>query len=388
MSTKKSPWDQSPVPARTQESVFGVGSNLNDALAHIPAHRTIQSEINEMYEATSPVVIPRIVSVPAGSDIIIYSKNFAPSLLTELEVLVTSIEALTPVNSQADVESQNSLLKNASRFCKKFEDERKAMGEPLKEVTDELMQIQKSTLSEIIELIADKNTEIVNFQKAEAKRAAEKAAQIQKERDAEILAAQNENKRKQDILNLINQFETNTLNVINGATIETIDGIINTYTGFKVKESTYMEYMPQILSLQKDLQFKLMYRKEDLQKLADLEKTNKLQADQLRLQQEQQAARDKEAATQRAATQAAEADEQAQSDIANTVMQSELKTSSMPIQKNVMKKWVFDADNVDMAALPLEYHTFDAVKIQAAITAGARNIPGVVIEERISNVKR
>jgi hypothetical protein len=390
MSTKKSPWDNSPVPARTQETVFGVpqsnasdttGVNLNDALDSVPTHRTMNQETRLQPHS-------KTVVVPAGHEVIIFRKDFAPELITELETHVASISALKPVTSQADVEAQNTLLKNASRFMTKFETERKAMGEPLKSVTDELLQIQKNTLAEILQLVSDKNTEIVNFQKAEAKKAAALAAEIQKQKDKEIQDAKNEATRKQNILNLIAQFESNVLNAIATSTIDTIDNLILGFDNFKLKQESYMEFLPQAEAMQKELKIKFTNRKSELQKLADLEKTNKLQADQLRLQQEQQANADKQAALDRNAEQVAAVEEQAQSDIANTTMQAEFKTSVMPVAKNVMKKWGFDTENVDMAALPLEYHTFDKVKIDAAIAQGARNIPGILIEQRISNVKK
>lgn len=383
MTQKKSPFgNPETIPARTQETLFNVPQERDNTTVDVNVSK------NHDDAAIAKQTPVRTVLVPAGSDVIIYSKSFAPALLTEVDTLVASIKALKPVASQADVESQNTVLKNASRLMTKIETERKAMNAPLKDVSDELMQMQKNALASISMLVETKNTEIVNFQKEEDRKAREKAAEIQKQKDAEILAAKNEATRKQNILNLIQQFESNVLNAIANATIDTVDNLILHFDNFIVTEKTYMEFLPQAQAMQSELKIKFTNRKSELQKLADLERTNKLQADQLRLQQEQQAQADKKAAAQRIAEQQATVEEQAQSDIANTVMQSEFKTAQMPVAKNVMRKWGFDSENVNMAALPLEYHTFDKAKIDAAIAAGARSIPGIVIEQKISNVKK
>lgn len=384
-SAKRNPWDNAPIPERTQESVFGTGNganNSNHPFKTVEA-KPIEHNIDAIIESGN-----RPVLIPPGHEVIIYKKSFSPNLIHELDLLTTSIQALKPVESQDDVVAQNTVLKNASRFMKRFEEERKAMAEPVKSVDAELLQFQKTTLATISNLVENKNTEIVNFQKAEAKRIADQEAEIKKQRDAEILAAQKENQRKQNILNLLAQFENNVMHQVSIATIDTVDNIIKGYDLFKIKEESYQEYTSQAIELQKNLRVRLVNRKAELEKIAELEKTNALQAEQLRLQQEQQVENEKQAAAERIKQQQEEANEQAQSDIANAQMQAEFHSSHIPTQKNVMKKWTFDSANVDIAALPLEYHTFDESKIQAAINAGARNIPGVVIEQKISNVKK
>ncbi len=370
----KSPWDNSPMPDRTKETIF----------PNVPQSLPIVVNRTELIEQSQE----RTVIVPVGSELIIFNKQFAPSLITELEEIETAIESIKPIASQDDVVSANEVLKKGQRFAKKFEDERKAMGDVLKQHTDELLSIQKKVLSKLIESIGNKNNEIVIFQKAWQKEQDEKAAKILKEQQAETARIQAENKRKQDILNLISQFESNVLNAISTATIETIDNSILHFDNFKIKEDVYMEYYQQALELQASLKIKFATRKAELERVAQLEKINKEAADKMKADQAAQALKDKEEAEQRNAEQTAEASEQAASDIANVQMATELKTSVLPTSKNVMKRWVFDAGSVDMAALPLEYHTFDESKIKAAIAAGARSIPGVRIFEEISNVKR
>lgn len=380
MSTKKSPFDNiEPVPERTQETVFGVKPI---GVIATPV-RTIQHEVNAINVPSAQTVV-----VPAGCELIIFNKKFAPALLTELDEITTALIGLKPVTTQDEVVSVNSVLKNASRFVKKFDEQRKAMGEVLTKYKDSLLLDQKQTLSEIMDYIEAKNNEIVIFQKAQAKIQAEREAKIQAQKDAEIKKANAENARKQNILNLIAQFESNCLNEISNATIATIDNLIYSFDLFKLKEETYMEYMQQAGAVQVSLRLKFVNRKSELVKLAELEATNKEQAEQLKAQQDRQAAADKQASITRNAQQANAAAEQAQSDIANTQMQAELKSSALPAARNVMKRWTFDTTQVDMASLPIEYHAPDTDKIKAAIAAGARSIPGVVIFEEISNVKR
>lgn len=376
---KRSPFDNpEPVPARTQESVFGVPKPLDAA------------PIVDL-ETVSKWVAPtetRTVTIPAGSELIIFNKEFAPSLIAELEEIEIAIDSIKPISTQEDVVDANAILKKGQRFAKKFEDERKAMGDVLKQHADELLLIQKRTLANLITKVENKNNEIVIFQRNWQKEQDEKAAKILKDQQAETARINAENKRKQDILNLLSQFESNVLNAISSATIETIDNLILGFDSFKVKEESYQEYFQQALELQASLKIKFATRKSELSRLAELEKINKDAADKLKEQQAAQAEADKTAAADRIAQQQADANEQAQSDLSNSQMHTELKTSVLPSAKNVMKRWVFDAETIDMAALPLEYHTFDVAKIKADIAAGCRDIPGVRIYEEISNVKR
>ena len=104
MTIKKSPFDNvEPVPARTQETVFGVpsngGANLNDALANIPSRAPYTRTPIESDSKGEIAVQERKILVPVGSDVIIYTKNFSPELITELDGLVTSLTALKPVAS-------------------------------------------------------------------------------------------------------------------------------------------------------------------------------------------------------------------------------------------------------------------------------------------------
>lgn len=388
MSKPKSPFDKpAGMPDRTKETIFPTGSNLNESLESIPTSRIPFVRTPIETESRGEVAVrEQTILVPAGSEVIIFNKQFSPSLLNELEELEIALTNVKPVSNQYEVIVVNDTLKKASRFVKRFDEARKAMGEELTKYKDSLLLEQKNLLGTITTLIETTNNQIVLFQKQEAQRQAEEQKRIQLEKEKELKAIQAENERKQRILGLINQYETNGLTAIAGATIDTIDSLISTFNNIWPNESTYMEFLPQALQMRSDLAGKFVNRKKELVEIAELEKSNKEAADKLKADQEAQALRDKKAAEERISEQKALANEQAESDIANAQMISEFKSSSQPKLNNVMKRWVYEPLNI--ASLPLEYHTFDDPKIKEALKAGARDIPGIRIYEEISNVKR
>jgi hypothetical protein len=367
----KNPFGQSdPEPKKNPSGV--------DRVAAQPKDSTLRQE------ASNPVT----VMVPPGRKLIVFKKEFAPALLNELSELESAIGMLKPVTSQEDVANVNSVLKKGSKYLKKFDEQRKEMGEALTVYKDELLQDQKHLLAKLSELIKTKDTEIVTFQREEDRKAKEKQAQIQRDKDAEISAANKEKERVNGILNLISNFESSTLRAISECDINTIDTLGIRISDLIPSHSVYMEYSDQATQVKSDLLTRIASRKEELIQLEHMKASNAKAAEELAKQQKEQADKIAQDAKDRAADQQQAVLDQAASNIANSQMHAEFKTNVMPAAKNVMKRWVFDLAGIDMSLLPAEYHTPDADKIKAAIAAGARDIPGVRITEEISNVKR
>ncbi len=330
----------------------------------------------------------KLVEIPPGTELVIFKKEFSTELIQQRSELETEVSKLGPITSQEDVQRANVVLKRSSTFMNRVDTVRKEMGSHVKGLLDDLLITQRSFLHNLASEVEEKNNAILVFQRAEKKRIAEEEESLRKKQLAEEKAARDEADRKGRIQNYILEYENNVLRKINESDINTIDTNIKVFEAFKLTTETYMEFLPQAQAMQIECRAKFQKRKADLQQLAELEAKNKEAADKLRLEQAQAAQASEAEQQKKAEAVQQEISEQLESDVSNITMNAEFKSSMQPKLSNVMVRWVFDEDKVDISKLPIEYHTYDKKKIQEAIKTGARNIAGVTIREEISNVKK
>lgn len=327
----------------------------------------------------------QLLYIAPGSKGLIIKKEFNPEIKTRIEQLKTELLQIAGIKSQDDVQAANATLKKAKGLEKALEAEGLLMRSGLKEESDDIINMVRNVLSPISPLITTVNGAIISFQVAETERIAALNKKIAEEKAEALRVANAEIKRKADIQAEILGFEANVLEASGKATTENIDEKINQLVNFAFDKAEMAEFMPQALEAQSRSIVLLRALKEELfliaasgaKEKAELEaqaltKQREL-ADQLALKEE---------------TVAESTQEEAQAAVTDALMTSQLKISIIPKQKGVSRPWTFDEETIDLALLPLEYHTFDKKKIKEAITSGKKEIPGVNIYQKIQNSSR
>jgi hypothetical protein len=218
---------------------------------------------------------------------------------------------------------------------------------------------------------------VTQFQQREAKRIADENARIQKERDEKYAKEQKEIREKaehkQNLLDLERAIVRRGLET----TLKNVDENIEIVSAFEINADFYGEHVAEANKIVAS--GIVMFQK----KKASLALAPNACAAHDKFAQEQIAAiEEKQLAAQE------EEQEALQSAALNIQMDAELKTAQIGKQKGIAKVWVFEEDTIDLALLPLEFHTFDKAKIKAAIAAGRTEIPGVIIKQDIRNVAR
>ncbi len=332
----------------------------------------------------------KIQLVPAGSKGIIIKKEFNQEIQTRIEEVTIELQQIKAVTTQEGAAKANVSLKKAKSLINALDAERKLMTSVLDEEKKDTMSYENSIVSELQAHVTFLNNFLTKFQEEEYKKQQAIEKKIREEKEAEEKKQRDEIARVAKIKNIILEFEKNVMNAIHTATIENVDEKIRHLSNVKLTEATYMEFLPEAQDMYNTCVGRFNVRRGDLINLAKLEAENKEQADKLKAHQLETQQREKKEQQQREIEQQQATETQTQEALSNIQMEAELKTSQLPQQKGVQKRWVFDEENVDMKLLPLEYHTFDKEKIKEAIANGARtgSIPGVIIFEKIINVSK
>jgi DNA repair exonuclease SbcCD ATPase subunit len=370
---------KNPFASEASESLEPSNNSESNLPAYTPRVKNVgQSESSEV----------TVVQVPAGSKAIIIRKEFSPAIIEKISELETELKTLGGIATQDDVVRINASLKKANTLIKTISAERLLLASTLKTEQDALIAMERAAYEDLKKLMESYDKKIVEFQAAEKEKENKRLAEIQRQKDEELRKITENNARISRIKNNILEFERNVLNRIHSSTIETIDSDIATLAAVKLNQATYEEFLHEAQVMYQNVTAKFQERKTELMRLADLEAKNKEAADKMRAEQQQKSEIEKEQQQQKAEIAKQEIAENLESDVANVQMASELQTSMIPKAKNVLTRYVFDEEKVDMSLLPEEYKTYDKAKIQEAINAGAREIPGLVIEQKLSNIKR
>jgi hypothetical protein len=331
-----------------------------------------------------------IVIIPPGAKGIILRTELNPELQSKVDELTEELKPLSvlQIKTQDDVVKLNVSLKKAKTIAKAVDEERKLITSELDAEKKGLINLGKSVTDELVRLTTLINTNITNFQIEEDRKAKEKAAEIERQKQADLAKIQAEQKRIADIKNFILEFENNVLNAAHSATVADIDSKIAKLAGVKLKPEVYQEFLPEAIDMYNRCVQKMNDRKIELERLAEAEAINAEAAERMKKEQEEKARLEKEAQEQKAAEEQQKIAEQAQESISNVQMESELKSSMIGKQKNVQKRWTVEEETIDMSLLPEEYKTADIDKLKKAVAEGAREIPGVRIFEKIINTSR
>lgn len=326
--------------------------------------------------------------VPKGYKGLIIRKEISPELKQNVDEVTNRLVNLQAIVSQETASAANVVLKAAKGLIKKLEDERKKMDELLNEEKDHNKSIEASIVGQLATLTTIVNKKITDFQVEEERKANERAKELQRQKDEELLAAQKERDRVTNIKNMILKFETSVVNAANGATLATIDTLISQLKNTNLKAETYQEFLSEAQTMYNNSVVKMENRKAELIKYAELEKQNKEQAALLKKQQEEKAEADRKALEEKQAAIVEETKDAELNAVANVQMTHELKTSMNVGAKGVQKRWTFEEETVDIKLLPEEFLTYDKEAIRKAIAAGRHEIPGVKIYQKTINVSR
>jgi hypothetical protein len=329
-----------------------------------------------------------VVMVPKDSKAIILRQSFNPAIHNMVEELTLDLKKITGINSQEDAANANAILKRAKQLDKAMDEDRKLMTSVLDQEKKLVMNYKDGIVGELPQLIEQRNKWITDFQAAEFKKQQEIERQLQAKRDEELRLAQAENDRKAKIEKLILDFENNVLRAISAATISDIDDKIKKLAGVKINKDTYMEFLPKAEIMYASCVAKMNSRKVELMTLAQAEKTNKEAAEKLKKEQEEKNRLSLEEQQRKSQVTLDALEQEKQSDTSNIQMNYELGVSQQPEIKGVQKRWTFDPATIDMKLLPDEFKTYDEKKIKEAIANGAKEIPGVKIEQKIINQSR
>jgi hypothetical protein len=335
---------------------------------------------------TEQIMLP--TTVPPGAKAIVVHQEFNPVVKTQISQLEHDLAQIKSIANQAEVDSANASLKKAKALLKNLESERKMMTSVLDDEKNKLISYERSMSEKLVKLIDLINSNIVTWQKAEAKRQAEEAAEIERGK-AEKLAKENaEIQRIDTIKSKLLEFEKNVLNAILTSTLQDIDTKAAYLLKFKLPVEIYQEFTNDAEQLKVTLYRKFLDRKTEIGDLAKAEKESAENFATILAAAKAKADQAVEALKARQTEKEQQTAEAQQNVALNIQMESELKLAMQPKIKGAVKRWTFDEGAIDLTILPLKYHTYDKAKIKEAIAAGETDIPGVRIYQDLINVSR
>jgi hypothetical protein len=321
--------------------------------------------------------LPLSPSIPPGCKVIIVKQEFKPEILNQISLAVDELSKIKAVQTVEEAESANTHLKRAKGISKNIETERLLMTSVLDQEKKSIMDYAKGLTATLDATIAVVTASVTQFQQREAKRIADENAKIQKDRDEKFAKEQKEIREKaehkQNLLDLERAIVRRGLET----TLKNVDENIEIVSAFEINADFYGEHVAEankivasgiVMFQKKKASLALAPNACVMHDKASEEAIAAIEAKQLAAQEEEQ--------------------EALQSAALNIQMDAELKTAQIGKQKGIAKVWVFEEDAIDLALLPLEFHTFDKAKIKAAIAAGRTEIPGVIIKQDIRNVAR
>jgi hypothetical protein len=329
-----------------------------------------------------------LIVIPKGAKGIIVMKEFSPQLKAQIEALEHELKSIKAINSDEAAAKANATLAKAKKLITAIENDRKLMTNVLDEEKKDTMNHEKAIVSILSNLVTIANKSITDYKIEEDRKARERQAEIDRQKAEELAKIQDEENRKTRIRGLVVNLENNILGAIQKATLSDIDSKIKVLETLKLNPDEYQEFINDALEKVSVGLTRAKIRKTELTQLADLEAKNKEAADKMKQEQAERDAKAQQEAAERQKETERQAKEEKQSAIANVQMGAEFESATMKKPESVQKRWTFEEETIDLAKLPLEYHTFDAKKIKEAIAAGAREIPGVNIYQKIVNVAK
>lgn len=351
-------------------------------------HLNEEVEANKQMIPTSVFSDSAVVSIPKGFKAILIRKDFNPEITNQIEVLENELTSLPPIKTDEDLQKVNGSLKKAKTLIKTGGSERLLMASGLKEEDKALINLERSTFKKLSDLVELQNKRATDYQLEKDRKAKELQDKIEADRQAELKKIQDEKDRVQNISNKIIQFERNILNEISASKYEDVDSNIALLSGVKFTTEVYQEFLPDALEILDRCKMLFQNRKTELTQLHELSLKNKEAAEQLeKEQQEKIKSEQQELEAKKDSINEMLADSHA-NEVLNVQMQTELKNSMVEKPSSVMRTYQADFTSIDMSLLPDEYKTFDEKKIKEAVKAGCREIPGVKITDKLSNVSR
>lgn len=368
-------------------------NKLNNPFAHLgknkpeqeqPAEFTPRDKSELVKNADESIMVP----VPQGSQVVIVKKFFPAELTKQVGEITESLSEIDKINSTADAESANTILKRAKKLITTFDSERKTMTAILDQKKDEIIAAQKDFIKGLETASKKVNDAIIAFQIEKDKRDKEETQRIEKEKQAKLKAEQDEINRVANIKSLIVKFRESVATAAVSATIHDIDSKIERLKASRVTPETYQEFYNDAAIMYEGCLKLMNERKASLQAIHELELKNKDAADKIKAETEAKLKAEQDSINQDKFDIDYTRQESEMNAVSNIQMHSELKKGMIEKSKGVRKNWTFEEESIDIEALPLEFHTFDSAKIKAAIASGVREIPGVKIFEKITNVSR
>jgi DNA repair exonuclease SbcCD ATPase subunit len=329
-----------------------------------------------------------LIVIPKGAKGIVVMKEFSPQLKSQIEALEHELKSIKAINSDEAAVKANATLAKAKKLITAIENDRKLMTNVLDEEKKDTMNHEKAIVSILSNLVTIVNKSITDYKIEEDRKARERQAEIDRQKAEELAKIRDEENRKAKIRGLVINLENNILGAIQKATLSDIDSKIKTLETLTLDPNQYQEFIYEAIDKVNIGLTRAKIRKTELTQLAELEAKNKEAADKMKQEQAERDAKAQQEAAERQKETERQAKEEKQSAIANVQMGAEFESATMKKPESVQKRWTFEEETIDLAKLPLEYHTFDAAKIKKAISEGARKIEGVNIYQKIVNVAK
>ncbi len=327
--------------------------------------------------------------IPAGHKALLIRVQFDTALTDQVADAIQAVSTISAIQSDADVEAANGALKKAKALVKLIGQQRGLMSVELDNEKKALINLERSLTDPLENCINTLNNSIVAYQREQIRKKEEERKAIEAQKQAELAAAQAETDRKKRIKSIIERIKLNGYEACHSATLATINDSITKMASANYTSETFMEFLPDMQALHIELTGAFNKRKIELEQLAQVEKINSDAAAKLKEDQAAAARAEAERLQKEKEEQASKEADAQENTIANIQMNAEFKEAQVnKLPPGVRRVWTFDEENVDLSLLPIEYHTFDKKKIKEAISAGAREIPGVKITQEVQNVAR
>ncbi len=300
--------------------------------------------------------------------VLIYNTEIRPELVERINEAMDGLMKAKAITDQASADALNATLKKAKNVISAVKAEALEARRPFNEIAGQISSSEKQALSNLTTIAQKCDLMLTQFANEQERK---KDAEAQRLREEAVKAAQAETDRKNRIISLKNKFHTDALRTINNiATAEEADAKTKSLGALKFDPAIYEEYTEQMEALRPDLLERIAGRKRAI--------TEKIEIDE-KAQAEELAQIDKKAQ--------AEASEATMSVMANAEMGLNLQTSLLEGAKSVQKRWVYKGFT-DLSKVPMQYLTVNEAAVKQAIKEGHYSIPGLTIEQEISNVSR
>lgn len=281
---------------------------------------------------------------------------FSPTGIERVQPLKLKLSAITEVTNDKQLEVAQILVKEGKALYKEIEAQRKGFTVKLDNIKAEAMKFEKEVLASLnpVEPLVSGY-----LKKKEQDRLAEQR-RIEEEARLKAEAAAKKEKQKQNLIN----FELNTKKEIDGFTkVKDLDAAREKLLAYKPTEETFGIQIDEAKALKKDL-LKLFDKKREA-----IKGKKELEIDIAGVESKQVEAQIQEAETLQAID-----------------IETQVKTQSLGVTAGIKKVWKFEVE--DITKVSAEFLLIDQVKVNAAIRAGVRNIPGLKIFQDIERSGR